>query len=63
MVVATYDHLIKAFNILEFRHILNPKKFVHVKDTQTTDKEMKMNKSLIRFLIKLRLFRIKFIST
>ena len=37
MVVATYDHLKKAFSILEFRHILNPEKFVHVKDTLTID--------------------------
>jgi hypothetical protein len=35
LVVSRYEDLKKAFNILEFRHILNPEKFAHIKDTLT----------------------------
>ena len=35
LVVSRYEHLAKAFRILEFRHILNPNQFAHIKDTLT----------------------------
>ena len=35
LVVSRYEDLKKAFNILEFRHILNPEKFAYIKDTLT----------------------------
>ena len=35
LVISRYEHLKLAFSILEFRHILNPEKFAHIKDTLT----------------------------